>query len=122
MPSDVMMNAELALLCPWASSLSLLRLGQRKTNCVSHIKRWNSVCKSDEEHGLTHLKQQWGLALSVFLGLYVSDRSTAEDMKTLDDLSLQDILFATHISQNGRRDKEKMFRRNTKSWIVAMNE
>lgn len=81
MPSDVMMNAELALLHLWASSLSLLRLGQRKTNCVSHIKRWNPVCRGDEEHGLAHLKQQWGMGLSVFLGLYVSDRSTAEDME-----------------------------------------
>lgn len=75
------MNAELALLRHWASSLSLLHVGQRKTNCVSHIKRWNSVCRSDEEDGLAHLKQQWGTGLSVFLGPYVSDRSTAEDME-----------------------------------------
>lgn len=81
MPSDVMMNAELALLHLWASSLSLLRLGQRKTNRVPHLKRWNSVCRSDEEHGLAHLKQQWGTGLSVFFGPYVSDRSTAEDME-----------------------------------------
>lgn len=81
MPSDVMMNAEQALFHLWASSLSLLRLGQKKTNCVSHIKRWNSVCRSDEEHGLAHLKQQGGTGLFVVLGPYVSDRSTAEDME-----------------------------------------
>lgn len=76
-----MLNAELALLNLWTSSLSLLRLSQRKTNCVSHIKRWNFVCRSDEEHGLVHLKQQRGTGLSVFLGPCVSDRSTAEDME-----------------------------------------
>lgn len=53
------MNAELALLHLWASTLSLVRLAQKKTNCVSPIKRWNSVCRSEEEHGLGHLKQQW---------------------------------------------------------------
>lgn len=72
------MNAELALLHHWASSLSLMRPGQKKTNWVSNIKRWNPVCRSEEEHGLGHLKQQWGMGLFVFLGSYVSDRSTAE--------------------------------------------
>lgn len=81
MYSGVVMNADLALLHLWASSLSLVRLDQKKTNCASPIKRWNSVCRNEEEHGLGHLKQQWGMALSVFLGLYVSDRSTAEDME-----------------------------------------
>lgn len=42
--------------------------GQKKTIRVSHIKRWNFVCKSDEEPGLAHLKLQWGEDLSVFLG------------------------------------------------------
>lgn len=55
--------------------------GQKKTNRVSHIKRWNFVCKSDEEPGLAHLKPQWGEDLSVFLGLCVSDHSTAEHVR-----------------------------------------
>lgn len=45
------------------------------------MKRWNSFCKSDREPGLAHLKQQWGTGLSVFLGMCVTDRSTAEDME-----------------------------------------
>lgn len=77
--SDVK-SAELALLHLWASSLCLLRVGPME-NKLSRIERWNSVCKSDEEHGLAHLKQQWGEGLFVFLGPCVSERSNAADME-----------------------------------------
>lgn len=113
MPFDVMTNAELALLHLWASSLSLLRVGQRKTNFVSCIKRWNSVCRSDEENGLAHLKPWWGTGLAVFLGPYVSDRSTAEDVEDAGWFEPAGHLFTLRIGQKGRRDM--------KSWRVAMN-
>lgn len=117
-----MMNAELALLHLWASSLSLLRLGQRKTNCVSHIKRWNSVCRGDKEHGLVHLKQQWGTGLSVFLGPYVSDRSTAEDME--DAWWFEPAGHFVHLiyRPEGEEGEVKLFRSYVKSWIAAINE
>lgn len=56
MPSDVTLNAELALLHLWASSISHLTLGQKKTNCVSHrknlkfcLQRWRRAWISTSE-------------------------------------------------------------------------
>lgn len=79
MPSDVIANAELALLHLRASSLSPLTQGQKNTDCVSHAGLRIPVCRGDGESGLAHLKQQQGAGLSVFLGPCVSDHSTAED-------------------------------------------
>lgn len=94
-----MVNAERAPLYLWASSLSLLRLGQRKTNCVSHIKRWNSVCRGDEEHGLAHLKQQRGTAFLFFLAR-TSVTAPLQTGKMLDESRLQGF-FTSHFCPMG---------------------
>lgn len=47
MPSDVTANAELAPLYLWASSLSPLTQGQKKTDRVSRTTPWIPVCRGD---------------------------------------------------------------------------